>query len=66
MGGCNSRNILPINVPKYNRGDFKLSDENLSNSASTCNLEPGLYTSITDIAEAMNRLIQEKNNHNET
>ena len=33
---------------------------------STYSLEPGLYTSITDIVEAMNTLIQEKNNHNET
>ena len=33
---------------------------------STYNLDPGLYTSITDIVEAMNTLIQEKNNHNET
>ena len=29
-------------------------------------MEPGLYTSITDIVEAMNTLIQERNNHNET
>ena len=33
---------------------------------STYNLEPGLYTSITDIVEAMNTFIQERNNHNET
>ena len=41
-------------------------DEKLSKSTSTYNLEPGLYTSITDIVEAMNTLIQERNNHNET
>ena len=41
-------------------------DEKLPKSTSTYNLEPGLYTSITDIVEAMNRLIQERNNHNET
>ena len=41
-------------------------DEKLSNSMTTYNLEPGLYTSITDIVEAMNMLIQERNNHNET
>ena len=29
------------------------------------NLESGLYTSITDIVEAMNTPIQERNNHNE-
>ena len=33
---------------------------------STYNLEPGLYIPITDIVEAMNELIQERNNHNET
>ena len=45
---------------------FKFFDEKLSKTTSTYNLEPGLYTSITDIVEAMNTLIQERNNHNET
>ena len=45
---------------------FKFFDEKLSKSTSTYNLEPGLYTSITDIVEAMNMLVQEKKNHNET
>ena len=47
-------------------GKFKFVDEKFSKSTSTYNLEPGLYTSNTDIVEAMNRLIQERNNHNET
>ena len=47
-------------------GKFKFFDEKLSKSTSTYNLEPGLYTSNTDIVEAMNKLIQERNNHNET
>ena len=47
-------------------GIIKFFDEKLSKSTSTYNLEPGLYTSITDIVEAMNRLIQERNYHNET
>ena len=47
-------------------GKFKFFDEKLSKSTSTYNLEPGRYTSITDIVEAMNRLIQERNNHNES
>ena len=47
-------------------GSFKFFDDKLSKSTSTYNLEPGLYTSITDIVEAMNTLIQERNNHNET
>ena len=29
-------------------------------------LEPGLYSSITDIVEAMNTIIQERNNHRDT
>ena len=47
-------------------GKFKLFDEKLSKSTTTYSIEPGLYTSITDIVEVMNTLIQEKNNHNET
>ena len=47
-------------------GKFMFFDEKLSKSTSTDNLEPGLYTSITDIVEAMNTLIQERNNHKET
>ena len=45
---------------------FKFFDEKLSKSTSTHNLEPGLCTSVTDIVKAMNTLIQERNNHNET
>ena len=41
-------------------GYFKFFDEKLSKSTSNCNPETGLYTSITDIVEAMNRLIQQK------
>ena len=47
-------------------GKFKFFDEKLLKSTSTYSIEPGLYTSITDIVEAMNTLIQERNNHNET
>ena len=47
-------------------GSFKFLDENISTSTSTHNLERGLYISITDLVEAMNTLIQERNNHNET
>ena len=46
-------------------GKFKFYDEKLSKSTSTYNLESGLHTSITDFVEAMNTLIQERNNHNE-
>ena len=47
-------------------GKFGFFDKRLSKSTSTYSIEPGLYTSITDIVEAMNTLIQERNNHNET
>ena len=47
-------------------GKLKFFDEKISNSTTTYNLEPVLYTSITKIVEAMNALIQERNNHNET
>ena len=46
-------------------GKFKFFDERLSKYTTTYNLEPSLYTSITDIVEAMNMLIQERNNQNE-
>ena len=45
---------------------FNFFDEKFSISTSTYNLQPGLYTSITDIVEAMKTLFQERNNHNET
>ena len=47
-------------------GKFNFFDKNFSNFTSIYSIEHGLYTSITDILEAMNTLIQEKNNHNET
>ena len=56
----------PLMYQNITEGKFKFFEEKLSKSTSTYNLEPGLYTSITDIVEAMNRLIQERNNHNET
>ena len=56
----------PSMYQNITEGKFKFFDEKFSESTSTYNLKPGLYTSITDIVEAMNRLIQERNNHNET
>ena len=56
----------PSMYQNITEGKFKFFDEKLSKSTSTYSLEPGLYTSITDIVEVMNRLIQERNNHNET
>ena len=40
-------------------------DKNLLKSSRFFYLEPGLYPSFTDIAEAMNILIQERHNHSE-
>ena len=40
-------------------------DKKLSKSSEVYYLEPGLYSSITDIVEAMNILIQERHNHSE-
>ena len=47
-------------------GKINFFEEKLSKAKTTYNLEPGIYTSITDVVEAMNTLIQEKNNHNKT
>ena len=66
MEGCNFGDILPISVPKYDGREIQVFDEKHSKSTTTCNLEPDLYTSITDIVEAMITLIQERNNHNKT
>ena len=56
----------PSIYQKITEGKFKYFDEKHSKFTSTYNIEPGLYTSITDIVEAMKTLIQETNNHNET
>ena len=56
----------PSMYQNITEGKFKFFDQKLSKTTSTYNLEPGLYTSITDIVEAMNTLIQERNNHHET
>ena len=56
----------PSMYQNITEGYFKFFDEKLSESTSTYNLVPGLYTSITDIVEATNTLIQKRNNHNET
>ena len=56
----------PSMYQNITEGKFKFFDMKLSKSTSTYSIEPGLYTSITDIVEAMNTLVQERNNHNET
>ena len=56
----------PSMYQNLTKGIFKCIDEKLSKSTTRYKLEPGVYTSITDIVEAINMLIQERNNHNET
>ena len=55
----------PSMYKNITEGNFKFFNEKLSKSTSTYILEPGLYTSITDLVEAMDTLIQGRNNHNE-
>ena len=45
---------------------FMFYDEKLSKSTEAYYLEPGLYSSITDIVEAMSTIIQQRNNHRDT
>ena len=67
MGGCNFRNISPINVPKCHRGKFMFFlIKKLSKLSDFYYLEPGLYPSITDILEAMKTLVQEKHNDSDS
>ena len=47
-------------------GNLMFFDEKLPKSTTSYNLELGFFTSITDIVQAMNMLIQEGNNHNDT
>ena len=61
-----SETSYPSVYQRKTEGKFKFFEKKLSKSTSTYNLEPGLYTSLTDIVEAMNTLIQERNNHNKT
>ena len=56
----------PSTYQNITEGYLKFFDHKLSKSKSTYNLEPGLYTSITDFVEATSTLIQERNNLNET
>ena len=63
---ANSEISQPSMYQNLTEGKFKFFDEKLSKSTSTYSIEPGLYTSITDIVQAMNMFIQQRNNHNET
>ena len=46
-------------------GKFLFYDAIYFKTTTAYYLQPGLYSSVPDIGEAMNLLIQERNNHNE-
>ena len=56
----------PSMYQKFTERKFMFHDEKLSKITEAYYLEPGLYSSITDIVEAMSILIQERNNHRDT
>ena len=56
----------PSMYQNVTEGRFMFYNEKLSKTTEAYYLEPGLYSSITDIVEAMNTLIQERNNHRNT
>ena len=56
----------PSMYQNFTEGKVMFYDEKLSKTTEAYYLEPGLYSSITDIVEAMNTLIQERNNHRDT
>ena len=56
----------PSMYQNVTEGKFMFYDEKLSKTTEAYYLEPGLYSSITGIVEAMNTLIQERNNHRDT
>ena len=58
--------FYPSMYQNVTEGKFIFYDEELSKTTEAYYLEPGLYSSITDIVEAMNTLIQERNNHRDT
>ena len=56
----------PSMYQSVTEGKFMFYDEKLSKTTEAYYLEPGLYSSITDIVEAMNTLIRGRNNHRDT
>ena len=56
----------PSMYQNVTEGKFMFYVEKLSKTPKAYYLEPGLYSSITDIVEAMNTLIQERNNRRDT
>ena len=58
--------FYPTMYQKVTEGKFMFYDEKLSKTTEAYYLEPGLYSSIIDIVEPMNTIIQERNNHRDT
>ena len=56
----------PSMYQNVTEGKFIFYDEKLSKTTEAYYLEPGLYSCITDIVEAMNTLIQGRINHRDT
>ena len=56
----------PSMYQNVTEGKILFYDDKLSKTTEAYYLEPVLYSSIADIVEAMNTLIQERNNHRDT
>ena len=56
----------PSMYQNVTEGKFQFYDEKWSKSTEYYYLSPGLYHSINDIIEAMNKLVQERHNHSES
>ena len=56
----------PSMYQNVTEGKFMFYEEELPKTTEAYCLEPGLYSSITDIMEALNTLKQERNNHKDT
>ena len=56
----------PSMYQNVTEGNFMFYDEKLFKTTEAYYLEPGLYSSITDIVEAMYTIIEERNIHRDT
>ena len=56
----------PSMYQNVTEGNIMFCNEKLSKTTESYYVEPGLYSYITDIVEAMNTLIQERKNHRDT
>ena len=61
-----SKICYPSMYQNVTEGKITFHDEELSKITEAYYLEPGLYSSISDIVEALHTLIQERNNHTVT